>query len=396
VDKTAPKRLLCFVSWVALGMAILLLAWLARQLLFTRYLIPSGDFIEYWSAGRLLLAGDNPYDPTRLLAVQQAAGRVSTRPLLMYNPPWIFPLIIPFALLPYSISRLVWLGFQVAVLFFCASSLWRLYSGQQQRVWISWIILFTFLPTLTALLLGQLGPFVLLGVVLFLNFEHQRNWIAAGLAILLIALKPQLCFLFWWAFLLWCFRYKKWTLLMAVSLSFLAALALPLSFNSKVIAQYLDAVVHFPPVEWVTPTLGAALRLWLGAEKFWLQFIPATGGVIWLLLHWHKCHANWDWKREMGKVVLISFLTSPYAWLHDHVVLMLTVMPVLVIALSSHGRLLWYAIAGYLLINGLAWALYVLYLPGESWFIWLSPALGFLYGGVFRFHGELALSTPEN
>lgn len=85
MDKTAPKRLLRFVSWVALGMAILLLAWSARQLLFTRYLIPRGDFIEYWSAGRLLLAGDNPYDPTRLLAVQQAAGRVSTRPLLMYK-----------------------------------------------------------------------------------------------------------------------------------------------------------------------------------------------------------------------------------------------------------------------------------------------------------------------
>jgi len=137
VDKTAPKRLLRFVSWVALGMAILLLAWSARQLLFTRYLIPRGDFIEYWSAGRLLLAGDNPYDPTRLLAVQQAAGRVSTRPLLMYNPPWIFPLIIPFALLPYSISRLVWLGFQVAVLFFLrflslASILWSAAPGVDQ------------------------------------------------------------------------------------------------------------------------------------------------------------------------------------------------------------------------------------------------------------------------
>ncbi len=128
MDKTAPKRLSRFVSWVALGMAILLLAWSARQLLFTRYLIPRGDFIEYWSAGRLLLAGDNPYDPTRLLAVQQAAGRVSTRPLLMYNPPWIFPLIIPFALLPYSISRFVWLGFQVAVLFFFALPLSGVYT----------------------------------------------------------------------------------------------------------------------------------------------------------------------------------------------------------------------------------------------------------------------------
>ena len=35
--------------------------------------LPLNDFVQYWAAGRLAAAGENPYDPERMTALEQAA-----------------------------------------------------------------------------------------------------------------------------------------------------------------------------------------------------------------------------------------------------------------------------------------------------------------------------------
>jgi hypothetical protein len=41
------------------------------------------DFVEYWSASRLLLSGGNPYSPSELLSIEKSVGWPSAEPLIM-------------------------------------------------------------------------------------------------------------------------------------------------------------------------------------------------------------------------------------------------------------------------------------------------------------------------
>ena len=51
--------------------------------------------------------------------------------------------------------------------------------------------------------------------------------------------------------------------------------AVPLATNREVLWQYLEATAAHPPLDWVTPTPGTLLRLAFGADRYWLQFLPA-------------------------------------------------------------------------------------------------------------------------
>lgn len=132
--KIKKPQLLRFITWVALLFGVALIIWLSLNLLAPKFADPSGDFVEYWTAGQLLLGRANPYDPEALLLLQRAIGRQEPRPLLMYNPPWVLPVTIPFALLPYAVGRLLWFSFHSVILLFCASLIWRLYAGVWQEI----------------------------------------------------------------------------------------------------------------------------------------------------------------------------------------------------------------------------------------------------------------------
>ena len=57
-------------------------------------LFPPKDFIEYWSAARVHLAGGDPYDGGQLIPLQrQADGEpYKTKPTMLWTPPWTLPL----------------------------------------------------------------------------------------------------------------------------------------------------------------------------------------------------------------------------------------------------------------------------------------------------------------
>src|SRR5215471_2686853 len=53
------------------------------------------DFVEYWAAYRLYREGRDMYDPAAVLEKERTAGWKEESPLMMWNPPWILPLIAP-------------------------------------------------------------------------------------------------------------------------------------------------------------------------------------------------------------------------------------------------------------------------------------------------------------
>jgi hypothetical protein len=71
----------------------------------------------------------------------------------------------------------------------------------------------TFAPAYLVLILGQIGPLILLGLVGFLLCARDKHWKWAGAFTILISIKPHLLYLFWIALVLWIIEKRQWQLM---------------------------------------------------------------------------------------------------------------------------------------------------------------------------------------
>jgi hypothetical protein len=202
---------------------------------------------------------------------------------------------------------------------------------------------------------GQLGPIVLLGTALLLSLQtRQEFW--AGTSLVLIAVKPQLTFLFVAALLFWSIERKRWTLIAGVMIGFGAAIAIALAADASVFSQYWDKLLSDAVSVQFIPTLGGALRRVFGPA--WLQLLPMAMGILWLLLHYRSHHEHWDWHEQAPILLLASVLCTPYAFLIDEVVL----LPVFLHAaarMRKTGPHRWILGGAYLALNALIFGMLV-------------------------------------
>lgn len=379
---TSPPRALLrpLLTWAALLAALALLGRLSPRLV-SPEVLPADDYGHFWAAGRLNLQGQDPYNPSRILALLTPLGRPPPAPgevlSVMLNPPWALPLVMPLAWLDYPLSRLAWLLLNIAVLLFCARQFWQALEGRPSRRWLAFLLTFTFAPTIVSLQKGQFGPLILLGLALFLRWQAQANKsLAAGAALSLAALKPQLVYLLWPAWLLDCLRRRDWQMPLGLALGLSAGLGLALAFNPAVLAQYQASLGRFPLSAWATPTLGAALRFWLGLENFALQFLPMLIGVAWLALAWRRNGVNWRWEQQLPSLLFACLLTTPYAWTYDLVLLLPGLLRAAHLLSQNPSALAlsagWVAYAALNLLDLLLHRRY-----DDFWFVWLGPAFWF-------------------
>ncbi|MGE0773439.1 MAG: glycosyltransferase family 87 protein [Sphingomonadaceae bacterium] len=145
------------------------------------------DFINVWTAGKLVLAGrlDLLYDPVLYQGFQQQLFG----PLGPHNysyPPFTLPLMAPFALLPYWLALMVWLTGTGWLFVRAAAPWWREATG-----WPAMLVLLTPAATMN-IWAGQYG--FLIGAILLFGWralEKGRPWLA-GFCFGLMAIKPHL------------------------------------------------------------------------------------------------------------------------------------------------------------------------------------------------------------
>jgi hypothetical protein len=338
-------------------------------------------FIQYWAAARIHLAGGDPYSIEQVRALQVEAGWPADEPLnfFMWNPPWTLPLLLPFGLLPFALGRAVWLLLNLGLLLFAVEKLWKLYGGPAEKRWIAWAVGFTFFPTMMELQAEQTSPLMLLGVVGFLALERRGRPALAGAVAALTVIKPHLCFLFWIALVLWSLDRRRWSALAGAAAAGLAAVALPLLLDPAVYGQYRAALAQHHPTHVITPTLGSLLRLAVGPEPYWLQFVPVAGGVAWLLVHWWRRRQTWDWLEQMPLLVAVSLLTTAYLYVYD---LVLLLVPVLAAAAWTAARdrrpTTRLALGLHAVISGTALLMNVQHWP-EYTYVWMLPAVLLAY-----------------
>ena len=353
------------------------------------------DFVEYWAASRLLLTGKNPYGPQELFELQRSVGWSDSIPLLMWNPPWTLSFTLPFGLASFDVAQFLWLLLNIFIVIFCAKQLWFLYGGQPTAYRRAWLVVLTFAPAYLVLLLGQIGPLILLGLVGFLHCARDNQWKWAGALAVLVSIKPHLLYLFWIALVLWTIEKRQWQLMKGAAVAGFIAATIPLLFSPSVYADYvqLNTIKTLPtPYDWQTPTIGVAARLLFGAEKIWLQFVPCVIGIIWLLFHWRKSKNHWNWIEQLPILIVASLATSAFAWSFDYIVL----LPAIMQAASWLSRRPVFfrespAIIVYLIIMTLYVLLFFLS-PNDFWRFWLGPAFVVAY---MIFQKQMTIESPS-
>jgi hypothetical protein len=364
-------------SWLMIGALVIAAAACSWYLTHVASLqaLGLGDYIAYWSAGRVIARGGNPYSPEELLPLQEELGWPDDWPDIMYYPPWTLALVMPFGMLPFWASRLTWLLVHASIVVWCADRLWLYFGGPTCKRWLACALALTSVPTLIALRMGQIGPLLLLGITVFLLAERKNwDWLG-GAALLLPAIKPQLTYLFGLAVLLWAIQRGRWRILAGAIGAAAVAWGIALWRDPHVWQHYRFAYVH-PPLGNVTPTIGSMLRLAFGEERIWLTFVPTIICLALFPLYWFCRRRTWSWEREISMLLVASFLTTVYgAWVFDIVALLVVVMQaacwVVCFGSTAFQRA---ALAGYIALDavGLVMNLRQVAYP---YYIWITPAI---------------------
>jgi len=283
---------------------------------------------------------------------------------------------MPFGMLNYYSGRLSWLIFSIVLILISTHLLWAIYAGDPKKRWIPLLATLTFAPVISVLEVGQIGPWVLLGLVGFLYFStsHQNDWLA-GVFIAIASIKPQIALLFWVALLIWVIQERRWLVLISASITVLVLTLITMAFNPLILQQYFAMFQAYHITDWANPTIGAYLRYFIfGIDKFWLQFIPSIFGGIWLIYTWISHNKSWNWPKDLPIILLVSQITSPYTWTYDLVILLLPIIQAAFwILMDPKRRSIIIFLIIYLVLNILD---LVLHMKLEDfWFLWFAPSL---------------------
>ena len=345
------------------------------------------DYMQYQTAGRAVLSGQNPYDGRVLYPLQKEIGTDWDDPVMMWNPPWTLPAILPLGAMHWRIGQLLWFAANFAAVVGSALLLWRSFGGARERSGVALALALGFAPTVFLLLLGQISGFLLLGLAGFLWAVRQQRFALAGCLAALTAIKPHLFVPF--ALLLGLeaihkSAFRRTVIAGALALGLFAVI--PLAWNPDVWTQYLaatgagEASSHNTIREWVHPTLGYAIRQALPGEPFRALFVPLALVLPGVALYWYRRRAEWDWTVELPRVVLVSMLAAPYgAWGFDLVVLLVPVVQAGVWLVPHRELAIRFAIA-FGTLNVLA--LLTLLRENSMTNVWLAPAVALGYLAV--------------
>src|SRR6266545_3516826 len=172
--------------------------------------VPATDYAAFWAGSRLLINGGNPYSPVEVFELQRSVGISASKPLLMWSPPWTLSFVLPFGAMDVLFSQFSWLLLHVFLILVSARKLWVIYGQSERNSYLPWIVTLTFIPVWFVLILGQISPLILLGIVGFLHFEKKKSCFLAGVSTTLIAVKPHLVYLFWIGLILWTWNQRRW------------------------------------------------------------------------------------------------------------------------------------------------------------------------------------------
>ena len=296
------------------------------------------DSIQYWAAGQLLIHRANPYDVKSTIELEWNEGYLATRPVLVRTPPWSLFLFLPLGLTSAFWGWLLWMAVSVAGLIAAMRLSWKMFGPEDKLRPVFLTVGYLFAPVLACLEAAQIGFVLLIGIVLFLELEEKRPFLA-GAALLLPFAKPHLLVFFWLAFALWILWRRKFAVLGGFFSAVVAATILALIFDPAAFQHYREFLRTAAIEGEFIPTVSGVLRLLFFRPYFRAQFIPTLLGLLWSLRFCWKNMAKWSWRDHGLTVMVVSILTTPYGWLTDEVVLLPAMLFAAMSIFGGEGKL---------------------------------------------------------
>jgi hypothetical protein len=308
--RVSPWRVVAAIAILAVGVCILTFAVSGSD--------PANrDFISYWAAGQQLVHHGNPYDGAAIPQLERAAGLEGNRNFFMHNPPQAFFLALPLGFLGARAGAVLWSLALVAALMGSIRMLWIMRGRPPDRLHL---LGYCFPPTLACLLSGQMGMFILLGIVLFLYFHDSRPYFA-GAALLLCALKPHLFLPFGVVLIAWIVTRKAYRVLAGALVALIASIALSFFLDPAGWSHYAQMVRAADIQDEFIPTISLMFRLVVQRKLVWLQLVPSFAGCVWGLWYFWTRRERWSWMDHGSLLLIVSVLVAPIAWFTDQVIL---------------------------------------------------------------------------
>ena len=340
------------------------------------------DFVCFWAASRLLIDGGNPFSPVEVLKLQRTVGLSEAKPLLIWHPPWTLSFLLPFGAIPFQLSQFLWLLMHVFLILFSAQTLWKIYCHTEPSAFRPWIAAFTLIPSWMVLIIGQMSPLVLLGIVGFLLFERKNQHYLAGVSIAIMSVKPHLFYLFWIGLILWIWKQRHWQVALGAIMACLIIAIIPLIIDPAVYQQFIH-LYRFPgqttPLNLPAPSLGSMLTLYLPHGNVPIQFLPPLLGSVWFLRHWHEHKEHWNWADQIPLLILVSLTLSAYAWTYDQVILLPAVIQGFVMV--KRGNRSWFKSTPgllYIAANG-CYLTGKFFVTTDAYYFWIAPLFLLVY-----------------
>ena len=279
------------------------------------------DSIAYWAAGELLVHHRNPYSVSDVLALQRSQGYVGQKPLMMRPMPWSVWMFLPLGVLSVYWGWVVWTAILVACLVLSVRICWRLYGQGPKPSAAFTLAAYLFAPVAGCLVGGAMGMVLLLGIALFLYLEPEHPfW--AGVALLIPMAKPHIFGLLWPILAVWVLTRRKWLVWAGAGTALIVSCGIALVFDPHIFQHY-RAMMHDEAIQnEFIPALSGMVRVLFFRRFFWVQFVPLALGFAWSAGYYWQNRQEWNWRAHGPAILVVSLLTTPYAWMTDEVVLL--------------------------------------------------------------------------
>jgi Glycosyltransferase family 87 len=297
---------------LACGCALLAL----QATLLTYALWPSGhwwlaDFrSDFYSAGRAILHGQNPYAASNWLiqhwvSLPQFSGSV---PITPSKPAPVLLTAVPFALLPEVLGGALFVGAMVAAVVVALRLLGI-------RDWRCYVVAFGAWPMLESLHLGNTSPLLLLGVAVLWRTREQLLAPALALSgIVLIKLFP-------WVMGVWLLLTRRLkTLALSVVITTLAVVAGWAVIGFAGLESYPHLLAKLDGVLSGSGSSASTLLMGFGVSTGDAGRLALAGGLALLAYSWRLARHGEE-TRSFAVAVLATLVAAPHVWDHYYVLL---------------------------------------------------------------------------
>lgn len=305
-------------------LAFILLAWLHYRFVVAPLDYANKDFMSLWTGARALLQGLNPYDADVWQPLRAQYGSSWMPDPRAPFPLWTFLAMVPFALLPLSQAAAAWLTFQECLLavnlFVIVVRIGKYRPGTRE---VALLGLGAFLSASTVLVLinGQMTFLLLQFLSAYLLLEERSSPFWAGVALSLLAFKPNPFVLFVPLFGLWLLWQRRWRVVAGAAVGGFFLLGLTTLIQPGWLLQWLNVRSKTEVVS-ITPTVwGLAAEI---SPAWWLPVglllaVALTAGVT-RYVFWRP---GLDEATVVAVALAASLLVTPYTWAYEHALLFL-------------------------------------------------------------------------